>query len=62
MARPYGVFDLLEDGVAAPATLILNREGELAGTHIGEDIADRVSAATIIAFLADLSGGPGTSS
>lgn len=56
VTREYGIFDLLDDGVAAPATFIVDSDLQLVGTHVGQTIADRVPAATIIAFLRELNG------
>lgn len=53
-ARSYGVFDLLGDGVAAPATFIITGDGGIVWSEIGEDIADRVPPAEILARLDDL--------
>ena len=57
VTKTYGLFDLLSDGVGAPATLILDRDGNLAASHVGTSIDDRVPAATIIEFLEGKSGG-----
>ena len=56
VARRYGVFDLLGDGVATPTTLIIAKDRRVVGVHVGTDIADRVPAAAIIRALADLGG------
>lgn len=53
-ARSYGVFDLLGDGVAAPATFIIAGDGGIVWSEIGEDIADRVAPSEILARLDDL--------
>ncbi len=59
VSTAYGLFDLLEDGVSAPATLIVDHEGNLAGRYIGKTVADRVSARAIVDFLRELSGAGG---
>ncbi len=46
--RRYGVFNLLGDGVAAPATYIIGKNGVIAWDHIARDIADRPSAAQLL--------------
>jgi peroxiredoxin len=51
VAREYGVFDLLGDGVAAPAVFIVDPGGEVVSWYIGQNIADRPSADDIIAGL-----------
>ena len=61
VSRAYGLLDLLSDGVAAPATLILDHEGGLVASHVGADIDDRVPAETIVDFLESMSAtGVGT--
>ena len=54
VSREYGVYDLLGDGVAAPAVFILEPSGQVVSWHIGRDIADRPSADDIIAQLAQI--------
>ena len=63
VSSAYGLFDLLSDGVSAPATLIVDHDGRLAASNVGTTISDRVPAETIVDFLRDLSGaGGGTQS
>ena len=63
VSTAYRLFDLLDDGVSAPATLIIDHDGSLAASHVGATTADRVPAATIVDFLRELSGaGDGTQS
>ena len=63
ISKTYRLFDLLSDGVSAPATLILDHEGNLAASHIGTAISDRVPAETIVEFLRTMSAsGVGTAS
>ena len=50
-ARDYGVFDLLGDGVATPATFIVRKDGSIDWYRIGVDIADRATVEDIIAAL-----------
>ena len=49
VARDYRVFNLLRDGVAAPATFIITKDGKIAGVHVGRDIGDRPSPDEILA-------------
>ena len=51
VAREYRVFDLHADGVAAPATFILNQAGEVVAYHVGRDITERPTAEMILAQL-----------
>ena len=52
-ARSYGVFDLLGDGVATPATFIVQKDGSISWYHVGVDIADRATVEDIMAALDD---------
>jgi peroxiredoxin len=53
-ARQYGVFDLLNDGVAAPATFIVAKDGSIAWRHVASNVADRPTAEEILQELEDL--------
>ena len=50
-ARSYGVFDLLGDGVATPATFIVREDGSIGWYQVGVDIADRATVEEIMAAL-----------
>ena len=50
-ARSYGVFDLLGDGVATPATFIVRKDRSIGWYHVGVDIADRATVEDILAAL-----------
>ena len=41
IARKYGVYNLPNDGVAAPATFIIGNDSAIIWYQIGENIADR---------------------
>ena len=56
VARAYGVFDLLGDGVAAPATIIMTSE-RVVVEHVGQNIQDRPSPAAILHELRQLKAG-----
>ncbi len=51
VSKAWGVFNLLNDGVSAPAIYVFNSQGELVAYHIGETIADRPSAAEVLTVL-----------
>ena len=51
VAQEYGVFDLHGDGVAAPATFILDQSGEIVAYHVGRDITDRPSTEGVLLQL-----------
>lgn len=48
VTRQYGVYNLLGDGVAAPATFIIDAAGTIRWSYIGRDIADRPSPRDIL--------------
>ena len=50
-ARSYGVFDLLGDGVATPATFIVRQDGSIAWYQVGGDIADRAGVQELLHAL-----------
>ena len=54
-ASAYGVFNLLDDGVAAPATFVISG-GQLVASHVGQAIGERVSAPAILDVLRQLRG------
>ena len=51
VARQYGVYNLLGDGLAAPAIFILGKDGAVWWRHVGTNISDRPSAETILRQL-----------
>ena len=52
-ARSYRVFDLLGDGVATPATFIVDGDGGIRWYQVGVDIADRAGVQEIFDALGD---------
>lgn len=56
VARRYQVFDLLGDGVAAPATFILDGGLRIVAGAVGDDIGARVPAQVIVNTLRELRG------
>ena len=52
VSRAWGVFNLLGDGVSAPATYVFDAAGELVAYHIGQTISDRPTAEQILDALA----------
>lgn len=52
VTRAWGIFDLLDDGVAAPAAYVFDTSGRLFAYGVGENIADRPTAAELLATLA----------
>lgn len=51
VAELYGVYDLLGDGLAAPSVFIIETDGHVAWSHIGQHPGDRPSAQTILEHL-----------
>jgi len=56
VAEEYGVFNLLGDGVAAPATIIMTSD-RIVAMQVGQDIGDRPSTASILHTLRQLKAG-----
>ncbi len=56
VAQRYGLFNLLGDGVSAPATLIIDRERRVVAADIGEDVGARVPPEEILRVLRELRG------
>ncbi len=50
-AKDYGVYDLLDDGVSAPATFIIDKNGTIIWLHIGRDAGDRPTAEDLLQVL-----------
>lgn len=55
-AEAYRVFDLLGDGVAAPATFVVDADSLIA-VHVGSSIGDRPSAASLLHTLRQYNDG-----
>lgn len=54
VAKQYGVYDLLGDGLAAPATFIVDDSGAIRWRYIGQNAGDRPTPQDIIGRLKDL--------
>ncbi len=52
-ADAYGVFDLLGDGVATPSVFIVDADGTIVWSYVGQNAADRPGADTILSHLPD---------
>ena len=57
VVREYGVYNLWEDGMAAPSTFVLDRTGKIRWQHIGKTFYDRPSNEEIIDQLRKLPKG-----
>jgi peroxiredoxin len=51
VAEAYGVYNLLGDGYAAPAVFVIEMDGRILWSHIGQHPGDRPSAQTILERL-----------
>ena len=56
VATAYGVYDLLGDGVSAPATFIIRTDGTIESALIGTSISERPTPDSILEVLATLAG------
>ena len=46
--RAYGVFNLLRDGIAAPATFVIDQRGDVRWRYVGGSKSDRPTADEVI--------------
>lgn len=51
IAEVYGVYNVLGDGLAAPAVFVIGRDGQIIWSHVGQDVGDRPAAVEILAHL-----------
>ena len=51
VAEAYGVYNLLRDGLAAPAVFVIDTDGRIVWSHVGRGPGDRPSAQTILEHL-----------
>ena len=58
VVREYGVYNLLGDGRAAPATFVIDAGGVVRWSHVGRSIGDRASAREILRQLQRLGPQP----
>ena len=54
VADAYGVYNLLNDGVATPSVFIIDQAGRITWSHIGQTISDRPDNQTILENLPPL--------
>ena len=55
VVRAYGVYNLLGDRLAAPATFVIDGDGVVRWSHVGRRISDRPKARTVLRELRRLS-------
>ena len=51
VVEKFGVYDLLNDGLATPSTFIIDKRGVIRWKYVGKNIYDRPSAEDVIAQL-----------
>lgn len=51
VADAYGVFNLLNDGVATPSVFVVDPTGRMVWSYIGRDIDDRPSPDEILSHV-----------
>lgn len=51
VSEAYGVYNLFNDGLAAPAVFVVDTDGRIVWSHVAEHAADRVPAQTILEQL-----------
>jgi peroxiredoxin len=56
VASEWGVFDLLGDGVSAPATFVIRTDGSIESGLVGSNIGERPSTDSVLDVLASLAG------
>ena len=49
VAKDYGVYNLLNDGVATPSAVIVSPEGDIEWKYVGESISDRPTPDQVLA-------------
>ena len=54
VVKEYGVFNLLNDGLATPSTFVIDTQGKIRWKYIGVNISDRPSIRSIIRQLKEL--------
>ena len=54
VVRDYGVYNLLGDMLAAPATFLVRNDMTIAWQHVGEDVSDRPTPADILTRIRQL--------
>ncbi len=55
IAKRFEVFDLLNDGVAAPAVFVIGEGRVIQWSYVGESASDRPSAGTILEAVLEFS-------
>jgi len=56
VAKAYGVFDVLQDGLAAPAAFIIDNDRNVLWSYVGSRVNDRAKAPQLLTALGELEG------
>ena len=51
VAETFGVYNLLNDGYAAPSVFIIDTDGRITWSHVGQNATNRPNAQTILQKL-----------
>ena len=51
VAKDYGVFNLLNDGIATPSAVLISPRGDIEWKYVGESISDRPMPDAILAQI-----------
>lgn len=51
VAEAYGVYNLFNDGIAAPSVFVIDTDGRILWSHVGQSSTDRPSAQTVMEHL-----------
>ena len=54
VVKAYGVYDLLDDGLATPATFIIDKQGVIRWKRVGSRVGDRPPASKVLEELGKL--------
>ena len=54
VAKDYGVYNLLRDGVATPSTIIVSPAGDIEWKYVGRGVSDRPTPDEILAQVDQL--------
>lgn len=50
-SEAFGVYNLFDDGLAAPSVFVVDTDGTIVWHYVGQHASDRVSAQTILTKL-----------
>ena len=50
-SEAYGVYNLLGDGYAAPAVFVIEPDGQVAWSYVGQDRSDQPSLQSVLNYL-----------